>query len=85
MQGQRPLSPHIFVFEPSLQKSLPHYAVRIQEPSGRNQRKFAGMAGLRPFAALDGAETIESIRCKRYMLMQLASFTPVLGMGLHGI
>ncbi|OOO38115.1 hypothetical protein BS628_08110 [Agrobacterium radiobacter] len=68
-----------------MQKSLPQYAVRIQEPSGWNQRKFARMAGLPPFAAPDGAETIESARCKRYMLMQLMSFTPVLGMGLHGI
>jgi hypothetical protein len=43
------------------------------------------MAGLQPFATLGDAETIESIRCKRYMLMQLVNFTPVLGMGLHGI
>ncbi|KAA3502509.1 hypothetical protein DXM27_05785 [Rhizobium rhizogenes] len=85
MQGQRPFRPHSLSSEPSLQKSLPQCAVRIQEPSGRNQRKFARMAGLQPFATLGDAETIESIRCKRYMLMQLVNFTPVLGMGLHGI
>ncbi|KAJ37352.1 hypothetical protein BTE56_09150 [Agrobacterium pusense] len=68
-----------------MQKSLPQYAVRIQEPSGRNQRKFAGMAGLRPFATLGGAETIESIPCKRYMLLQLTGGIPLFGMGLHGI
>ncbi|MDH7802513.1 MULTISPECIES: hypothetical protein [Rhizobium/Agrobacterium group] len=43
------------------------------------------MAGLQPFATLGGAETIESIRGKRYMLVQLMGFSPVLGMGLHGI
>lgn len=77
--------PPFFVFEPSLEKSLPQYAVRIQEPSGRNQRKFARMAGLQPFATLGDAETIESIHRKRYMLLQLTGFTPVFGMGLHGI
>ncbi|CUX27718.1 conserved hypothetical protein [Agrobacterium sp. NCPPB 925] len=71
--------------EPSLQKSLPQYAVRIQEPSGWNQRKFARMAGLQPFATLGGAETIESIRRKRYMLLQSTGFIPLFGMGLHGI
>ncbi|TRA85823.1 hypothetical protein EXN23_20380 [Agrobacterium salinitolerans] len=85
MQGQRRFRPHSLSSEPSLPKSLPQYAVRIQEPSGWNQRKFAGMAGLQPFATLSGAETIESNPCKRYMLLQLTGFIPLFGMGWHGI
>ncbi|QKW98581.1 hypothetical protein GSF67_14560 [Agrobacterium sp. CGMCC 11546] len=85
MQGQRLFRPHSLSSEPSLQKSLPQYAVRIQEPSGWNQRKFAGIAGLQPFATLGDAETIESIPCKRYMLLQLTGFISLFGTGLHGI